>query len=461
MRRHEGWLPVQHRWYKGPGKLIGHLATGSATIWLTLVMATSPVGGELTPPPGLFQEQAFALPALDGSGAELAFTASRPCRIRLVAQWSGAAPELSLQLAGPGRTEPYARREGRSRLALDYAVTADDLRLGRDWIARVVNHSRRGPANGVLRVIVAPALAFDYDFLGDYPRDREPGWGDECQGIAHDDANWFISQRFYLWKFPFAEDLNADRPRPDPAAGILMTRIPRDFSDSHYDHFGDGDVRDGRLYIPLEDSSDGGNFARLLVFDTADLRFIASGELSGERHAPWCAVSPHNGLLYTSGFSFVWTLRAFRHEIASRALRLELDHELELRDGYGEPVRFDRVQGGAFSAATGLFYLVNDEGTGDSGGIFVFDGRTGVQLGRIWIDYRRGWGQELEGITVCDRDDRRAPSVGGQVHTVMISNATATTDLWIKHHRVPLEKVIRMKRPEMQVRPLQGRGSGR
>ncbi len=30
MRRHEGWLPVQHRWYKGPGKLIGHLATGSA-----------------------------------------------------------------------------------------------------------------------------------------------------------------------------------------------------------------------------------------------------------------------------------------------------------------------------------------------------------------------------------------------------------------------------------------------
>jgi hypothetical protein len=430
------------------------------TLALGLLMTGMPFGIELAPPPGLFQERTIALPATAGSSAETAFTVTRPCRVRVVAQWSGAAPELSLRLMGPGRAEPYARREGRSRLVLDYAVTADDLRRGRDWIARVVNDSRRGPADGVLRVIVAPALAFDYEFLGDYPRDREPGWSEECQGIAHDDANWFISQRYYLWKFPLAADLNTDRPHPDPAAGILMTRIPRGFSDPGYDHFGDGDVHGDRLYIPLEDSRSGGHYARLLVFDTATLSFIASGELTGERHAPWCAVSPHDGLLYTSGFSFVWTLRAFRHEIAGRALRLELDHELPLRDGNGEPKRFDRVQGGAFSDATGLFYLVNDEGTGDSGGIFVFDGRTGVQVGRIWIDYRRGWGQELEGITVCNRDDRRARGVGGQVHTVMISSDTGTDDLWIKHHRVPLKRVIRMKRPEMQAQPLRGGGSG-
>jgi len=41
-----------------------------------------------------------------------------------------------------------------------------------------------------------------HTFLGDYPKDREPGWSADLQGVTHDEANWFISQTKELWNFP-------------------------------------------------------------------------------------------------------------------------------------------------------------------------------------------------------------------------------------------------------------------
>jgi len=185
------------------------------------------------------------------------------------------------------------------------------------------------------------------------------------------------------------------------------------------------------------------------------LRYLTSAELpNGDTHSPWCAISPFDGLLYTSAFSWVRALQAFRYEFREGQLHLTFDHELPLRDEYGEPMRFDRVQGGAFSQKSGLFYLANDEGTGDSGGIFAFDARSGLKVGRIWIDYSRASWQELEGITVWDLDGGSAPGVAGQIHLTMISNDYAgdgVDDLWIKHHRVTAETALEIAPPSLQL----------
>ena len=48
-----------------------------------------------------------------------------------------------------------------------------------------------------------------HEFLSDYPRELETTWASEGQGITHDEHNWFISQRYKIWKFPIAtHDLN-------------------------------------------------------------------------------------------------------------------------------------------------------------------------------------------------------------------------------------------------------------
>lgn len=40
----------------------------------------------------------------------------------------------------------------------------------------------------------------------DFPKDSEPGWSDELNGVTHDEKNWYFSQNPSggpcLWKFP-------------------------------------------------------------------------------------------------------------------------------------------------------------------------------------------------------------------------------------------------------------------
>ena len=87
-------------------------------------------------------------------------------------------------------------------------------------------HPRTGaPARGLRALMAAalllclaaraPAVAADvcpareaHQYLGNYPGNRENGWSDEAQGVAHDDGHWFFTQKDWLLKFPVDFDLN-------------------------------------------------------------------------------------------------------------------------------------------------------------------------------------------------------------------------------------------------------------
>ena len=41
-----------------------------------------------------------------------------------------------------------------------------------------------------------------YEYIRQWPKDREMGWSHEANGVCHDQNNWFFSQNGILWKFP-------------------------------------------------------------------------------------------------------------------------------------------------------------------------------------------------------------------------------------------------------------------
>lgn len=94
----------------------------------------------------------FSLTSAYGSRDVFDFTVKEKGTISVMATWSGGAAELSLILNGPGQTNYYARKNGKSPLKLTYSVTASDLRKGSNWKISVVNFSRRGSAKGTLNL---------------------------------------------------------------------------------------------------------------------------------------------------------------------------------------------------------------------------------------------------------------------------------------------------------------------
>jgi len=407
-------------------------------------------------------QRPFTLTAALDSQASLELEVTAPATIRLAANWTTGPGRLALILNGPGRTGAYARKDGGSVLKLEYTVTAEDVSRGRTWTASIHNFSGRGPAYGTLKTIAVTGPPFTYDFLGDYPRNREPGWSSDCQGLAHDAGNWFVTQMARIWKFPVTEDLNRDAPRADPARGIVTAALPRHLRDLGYDHFGDPDCQGNHLLVPLEQSGER-RFPRIVVFDTSTLSYVTDTEIESTqgKHAPWCAVNPFDHRLYSSDFYDVSQLHGYAFEFREGRLLLGASRRFDLLDEFGQRTSVNHVQGGAFSAVSGLVYLVSDTGS-SSGGILVFDARSGVKVGRIYIRYSFGSPnyQELEGFDIWDLDAGRAPSIRGQLHTVMIENDIASADdLWIKHHRVPMERALARPAPVLQPMRLPPAGS--
>src|SRR5215813_4849720 len=53
----------------------------------------------------------------------------------------------------------------------------------------------------------ASGCTLTHTYIGNRPKEADPGWNEEAQGIAHDDANWYLTQKNRLWKIPGTHDL--------------------------------------------------------------------------------------------------------------------------------------------------------------------------------------------------------------------------------------------------------------
>jgi hypothetical protein len=304
----------------------------------------------------------------------------------------------------------------------------------------------------------------------DSPSDASPGWTNALQGVSHDDNNWYFTQQKKIWKIPVShslgDELHAEtRTAPIPLAG--------------YDHFGDCDFdhETGFLYVPLE----GADPPMVAMFDK-ELTFVGSAALSQAGGAPWCAVNPVNGLVYSSGFNSGGG-PILLHVYQRSASGLALSHlgTIELLGPAGETLNVEKIQGGAISPR-GHVYLISDV---KSGGILGFDLVTGQQMMHQEVDYspnptflqevevaaanmgvgvlnffgglfgadpiqpiRQPHNQELEGVTIWPAVGAAgAPGMDGDLHMIMLDLDTTPgndDDLYFKHYEVDPEDRARL-----------------
>jgi hypothetical protein len=271
----------------------------------------------------------------------------------------------------------------------------------------------------------------------EHPRNATPGWGESVQGVTHDDAHWYLTQAKTLWRVPRGRDLAAD-----VAADMLRVGIPDEIRDQGGNHFGDLDFYEGRLYVPLE----GAARAQLVVFEAPSLAYrpFFTASLAQGDSAPWCAIDPRSGLLFSSRFDLDENgLFVYKVDVdPDNGVEATLLGRFPLFDEGGFPMQLQRVQGGVFSER-GHLYLVSDTGVG----ILGFDMCTGQVTHGLRVDYqherRVGFTyQELEGITLWDLDDGSAPGIRGQLHVLVLENAPLGEDLiFFKHYEAsPLHR---------------------
>lgn len=351
-----------------------------------------------------------------------------------------------------------------------------------------------------------PAL----DFLGDFPHVRKSGWGDRLQGVTHDADHWYFTQTNYLWKIPVAKSLELfiDRVKwhgPIPVRqpleevarqmGLMTRRLPLVLEKEGYSHLGDLTCHRGKLLVPVE----GGPRPLITVFDT-ELKYLGCFHLPKvQDSAPWCAVNPEDGLLYSSNthtdyfckYSVPWdaldqispNLHQSLDMTVENALKIDYVGSLELSDEEGSPLVLRVVQGATFSNH-GLLFTLNgycqvstlfeDEEAFerwktsgqlwmDITGLSVFNAYSGRRIAKSVNEKGLGgfrfefhphndraakWSQDRwncpdraekpEGLTYWDLDEveEKHEGVSGQLHAILQCFDGGVDDVFFKHYHV-------------------------
>lgn len=314
-----------------------------------------------------------------------------------------------------------------------------------------------------LLFLLTPVYAQHYDayynFLGNYPDEKNPGYHENVQGITHDDAHWYITQTeqsnsySIMWKIPVECDLSSPSDCASGISKFYLDNIP-DLRNQGYDHFGDPDCHqyNGAYYvfIPIE----GGPVPAIMVVQCSNLAYIGYAKLAGQSSASWCAIEKNKDILYgaSTPVSSIYRYKInWQKLFADKVDFLEPLADFAIKDESNAPISIEHMQGGAISENDDLIYVVSgfyDEHY-DNDGINVFDLQTGLRVqrstngsGYFNYEFHPGWSryEEPEGITVWDVDGLGAPNVMGQLHVMLLDNDRLEDlpfdpdDVYIKHY---------------------------
>jgi len=268
----------------------------------------------------------------------------------------------------------------------------------------------------------------------DFPSDRSFSWSDEVQGITHDEQNWFISQINGLWRIPADLNLNTSFSGREKSLGVARVEIPADLRAQGYYHMGDIDYYQGHIYVPVEGRH---RPFKLLKIDAATMELKGVANFwQQQKHAPYVAINPTTGILYTSEFTPNKKVGLYGYKMIDdeKGFRLEHAPRLVLKNAKGDrPVKVHRIQGGEFDLETRTLFLVSDR---VDGGILAFDMDTGNFKYAHYVDYRPGFPnyEELEGITIWRKAEHKTAGVEGAIHVLMLDNDLNGDDVYLKHY---------------------------
>jgi hypothetical protein len=218
-------------------------------------------------------------------------------------------------------------------------------------------------------------------YLGNYPSNQGNFFSESAEGVAHDESAWFLTTSSHIYRVPFSYDLN------EKSAPALHKEPNKEIPDSlktlGYNHFGDPDVSGSTVFVPMD-----GKPPRVAMFRTSDLAFLGSMIIpnSPTSGAPWLAIHPITGNLWTSpfcigqfsntgplvslcneqSFGVTYGLREYRFVTTCFSWAcyhgLSFVREVILRDRDGFPIDIRGMQGGVFSPNGQLFYQSNGYG---------------------------------------------------------------------------------------------------
>jgi hypothetical protein len=195
----------------------------------------------------------------------------------------------------------------------------------------------------------------------------------EAQGLAHSDTHWFWTSLGTIQRAPRAAGFAS------PDKGWTLDRLPTELQGKGYDHLGDPDYFNGKLYIPITNNADAGSVVPLVLVLDHELNTIGAGTLKSggttDRGGAWVAINPKDGYLYSSTI--------VGHEIRLKVydpnndFRWVQDVPLDFRTG---PAITDAwwggvwTQGAAFSKHGVLYYTLDHGSDNNSAmtGIHVF-----------------------------------------------------------------------------------------
>lgn len=277
------------------------------------------------------------------------------------------------------------------------------------------------------------------NYQSNYPNHRNNEISPDIQGIAHSASHWFIANTHEIARVPITSDLNA---KSYGGPELHVGDIP-----GGCNHIGDPDYYSGELFIPLE-GCDGGNWFggdRIAVYHIdagGNFTFDRQLLLGNQDHAPWVAINPINGRMYSSDYDDPGNtvVHVYNRNFTDGALIKGQLYRVFL------PRHFHGVQGGTFDP-DGNLYLTDH--AGDDTGIYSYQIAGGKVVDEGFIGpngYNPGgvYGQEIEGIDWWDLSTSTAKIPGiktgpgaAQLHWLLLDNDLWDKDeFWFKHVRV-------------------------
>ena len=268
---------------------------------------------------------------------------------------------------------------------------------------------------------------------------NNPTWSlDEGNGLASSDDDWFLTTSGEIFGFPI-----------DSLYYTRRVGMPAPLSALGCNHFGDPDVINGYLFVPVENCSGGPMVA---VF-TSNLDYVCADYLYFQAEASWLAYDPatnhlvsSRGVINSEQGLMTYTIDWNGIYFGSMEWFLwDGDHFPLLRDRHGVPLSYSWPQGGDFNEDGTLLYLSNG-GPACAGGdtgiriIDTYDYTQAAHSGNRYgpFDYEHSCSvtdsEEAEGL---DYREMTGPGTvfEGALHGMVLDNDYFTDEIYIKHYR--------------------------